>query len=679
MSNKKATKRALLTSILAICLCLVMLIGSTFAWFTDTASTNVNSIQSGTLDVELVKAEANQSNEYEPLGEKLYWTQKVTAEGEAEPVTENAKPLWEPGCKYNLESFRIKNNGNLALKYKVVISGIVGNAELLKAIDFTVTVDGTALEAKDGTSTVTTAADLNNFEGKLAAGATTGKITITGHMKEEAGNDYQDKSIDGITITVYATQDTVENDSYGNTYDENAAYKLTINTVATGNLNVTKEDSANAKVNEEQTISSGAVSVTYPNDTVLKNDVEVTGETDKKAEVTQSLVYVGDTAQGTGVAVGDDKTVAAYELTLPVDATNTTLVAVELDYVKNLSGVEVYHNGVKLATSAGDPAREYFTYDRDTGKLVMYVFHASPIDIVFDKIDNLPANAKVVKSVDELKAAGEEENSYILFGQDVDLTGTGGSEQVWIKKSGTVDFNGNTLKGTLTTGTYSALDPIIVNVTLRDTTGGDGYSIETAYRNENGAMMQHTAINVMKPTTTIESGKYAGTNAVITCQVQGVYAADGTLWKFNATNPQPLPTEFMTSLVVNGGQFDAKGGGVCLANIIGTAIINNGTFNVAGDGAFVYAASDSKQDTVTTINNGIFTAMDAAAVAFYFDGTSGKVIVNGGTFTAPALVGGAKGTLIINGGTFSVDPSAYVDTTTHTVTENNGTWTVTAK
>ena len=34
------------------------------------------------------------------------------------------------------------------------------------------------------------------------------------------------ESIDGITITVYATQDTVEGDSFNNTYDENATYPV---------------------------------------------------------------------------------------------------------------------------------------------------------------------------------------------------------------------------------------------------------------------------------------------------------------------------------------------------------------------------------------------------------------------------------------------------------------------
>ena len=53
MENNKSTKRALLTSVLALLMCVAMLIGATFAWFTDTASTGVNKIQAGNLDVAL--------------------------------------------------------------------------------------------------------------------------------------------------------------------------------------------------------------------------------------------------------------------------------------------------------------------------------------------------------------------------------------------------------------------------------------------------------------------------------------------------------------------------------------------------------------------------------------------------------------------------------------------------
>ena len=44
--RKKTTKRSLLASVLALALCVIMLVGTTFAWFTDTASTGVNKIVS---------------------------------------------------------------------------------------------------------------------------------------------------------------------------------------------------------------------------------------------------------------------------------------------------------------------------------------------------------------------------------------------------------------------------------------------------------------------------------------------------------------------------------------------------------------------------------------------------------------------------------------------------------
>ena len=58
MTNRKSTKRALLGSVVAMVLCLAMLVGATFAWFTDTASTGVNKIQAGNLDVQLQYATA---------------------------------------------------------------------------------------------------------------------------------------------------------------------------------------------------------------------------------------------------------------------------------------------------------------------------------------------------------------------------------------------------------------------------------------------------------------------------------------------------------------------------------------------------------------------------------------------------------------------------------------------
>ena len=203
MTNRKSTKRALLGSIMAMVLCLAMLVGATFAWFTDTASTGVNKIQAGKLDVALeMKDAAGQWVSAE--GKTLNWVKAAAGE----------QVLWEPGCTYTLPELRVVNNGNLALKYKLVISGIRGDAELNNVIDWTMTLDGAAyaldeehhLAAKNGK---TVDADV---------------LTISGKMQESAGNDYMNKSIDGIAITVVAAQDAVEYDSINNTYDANAEY-----------------------------------------------------------------------------------------------------------------------------------------------------------------------------------------------------------------------------------------------------------------------------------------------------------------------------------------------------------------------------------------------------------------------------------------------------------------------
>ena len=196
MTNRKSTKRALLGSVMAMVLCLAMLVGATFAWFTDTASTGVNKIQAGNLDVQLVDENGNS------LEGKTLEFKKAANAAEGEAV------LWEPGCTYELPAVYVKNNGKLALKYKVAITGINGSAKLNEVIDWTIND-----------------ADLS-ADHSLAAGATSEALTIKGHMQESAGNDYMNESIDGITITVYATQDTVESDSFNNTYDENATYPV---------------------------------------------------------------------------------------------------------------------------------------------------------------------------------------------------------------------------------------------------------------------------------------------------------------------------------------------------------------------------------------------------------------------------------------------------------------------
>ena len=196
MTNRKSTKRALLGSVMAMVLCLAMLVSANFAWFTDTASTGVNKIQAGNLDVQLVDENGNS------LEGKTLEFKKAANAAEGEAV------LWEPGCTYELPAVHANASGKLALKYKVTITGINGSAKLNDVIDWTIND-----------------ADLS-ADHSLAAGATSEALTTKGHMKESAGNEYMNESIDGIAITVAATQDTVENDSFGNTYDKDAKYPI---------------------------------------------------------------------------------------------------------------------------------------------------------------------------------------------------------------------------------------------------------------------------------------------------------------------------------------------------------------------------------------------------------------------------------------------------------------------
>ena len=210
MNNKRATKRALLTSVMALVMCVVMLVGTTFAWFTDTASTGVNKIVAGNLDVDII---GETSNDH-------VTTLNFTKANAATDAGATEAVLWEPGCRYLTEGFRIANKGNLALKWKAVVNkGTTGANEggfdLLDVIDF-------YLVRSTDVNDMGTA--LGEFSDSLKAKTNSDVYYIKGVMKTTAGNDYQGLTLDGITITVYATQDNVENDSFGPDYDKYATY-----------------------------------------------------------------------------------------------------------------------------------------------------------------------------------------------------------------------------------------------------------------------------------------------------------------------------------------------------------------------------------------------------------------------------------------------------------------------
>ena len=336
MENSKSTKRAWLTSALSVLACVAMLIGTTFAWFTDTAKTNVNKIQSGTLDVALEMLTKNEAGEDVWVNAENQTLDFKKAEGGA-----GEKILWEPGCTYELPKLRVVNNGNLALKYKVQITGIKGDAELNKVIDWT--IGDVAL----GTEHLLPEAS-NEF-------------TIKGHMQETAGNTYQNKSIDGIAITVVATQDTVEHDSNGNQYDKDAD-------MTPDNLDKLVSANVTAPVAEN-------------GDTVLANQNGTVVATIPAAAVAEgtsklTLSVIPQSSNVGNIALASDEAYQAYEVKVTgMKADNVTPVEVKIFVGKNLDNVKLYHYSEAVAN---------YTYDGATGVVTFETVTFSPFTVIYD-------------------------------------------------------------------------------------------------------------------------------------------------------------------------------------------------------------------------------------------------------------------------------------------------------
>ena len=252
MTSSKSTKRALISSALAILMCVTMLIGTTFAWFTDTASTAVNKIQSGNLDI-AVEYRTSSEGDWKTLDNA---TDLFGAEG----------TLFEPGHTRVVE-LKIKNAGNLALKYKIgmnVVSetaGINKDGNSYKLSNYLKVATTAILACNTGNPTTDATAawfdtavfkknfslwkndqNFGNFELEKTDNGTVNQLLPGGevilgmkvYMPETVGNEANAISSDkaasiNFGLNVVATQHTVESDSFGNTYDENADYTIQVN------------------------------------------------------------------------------------------------------------------------------------------------------------------------------------------------------------------------------------------------------------------------------------------------------------------------------------------------------------------------------------------------------------------------------------------------------------------
>ena len=246
MNNKRATKRALLTSVMALVMCVVMLVGTTFAWFTDTASTGVNKIQAGNLDVELAYKNA----------ETMTTDTGFKAANKDTPVFKEGA-LWEPGhVEYVV--LKISNAGNLALKYKLGINiasetgstNVYGDPfKLSDSIKFAVIDGDKSTLGRDDLVAAATEEDNDVLsagymkedhlvpvgkENATSGDASEKIVTLVVWMPTDVGNEANHKTgvaaptID-LGIKVDATQYTYEKDSIDDQYDKDAGYPVQVN------------------------------------------------------------------------------------------------------------------------------------------------------------------------------------------------------------------------------------------------------------------------------------------------------------------------------------------------------------------------------------------------------------------------------------------------------------------
>ena len=298
MTTKKTSRRALLTSVMALVMCLVMLVGTTFAWFTDSVTSGVNTIKSGNLDVEL-EYEVNK-NEFKPV--------------DGETNVFKTGTLWEPGhVEYAV--LRISNVGSLALKYQLGVKvasettskSVLGNElKLSNYLKFAV-LDGDQCEL--GRDTMVATAETSGAqllstgyakEDSINAGAEAKLVTLVVWMPTTVGNEANyakgeaEPTID-LGINLVAKQDTVEKDSFDNKYDENASYG-DVALVTPG----TQGDLNNAIQNPTNTAGESVkdVRVTLPADSTFTLDSGIAHEGNKSRNVT----FVGDGTQTVDVA-----------------------------------------------------------------------------------------------------------------------------------------------------------------------------------------------------------------------------------------------------------------------------------------------------------------------------------------------------------------------------------------
>ena len=503
MTKRKSTKHALLMSALSLLLCLSMLVGSTFAWFTDSVASGSNVITAGNLDIAV---------EYTLDGTN--WNNLDGADDLFH------KGLWEPGHT-EVVALRIKNNGSLALKYAAsmnIFNETVGKTADGKDIVLSdILTVGTLVQEANQIGDIAVALAFENenmYKGTTAFKASSileenqelhpgsaHYVIIKVDMSENVGNE---ANHDGVNvpsiefgINVFATQYTYENDSFGHDYDLGAPWA--------GKIPEKLEDTTLEIVPGGGT-QTGTITVNSAEDLVYLN------------KLAKEWVSLYSNGQGTNVGnyrenVGGKGTDYYYhwewtvELAADLDMSNIPMDSVDISYWDNFEG-----NGHTISNVV-------MKYGQDG------LFNNGAKAVNDLTVKNISVNAPAAETVGAVSGNGSMTNVHVVNatvtgGKYVGgICGKGSSFVNCSIKDSTVTGNAKTVGGLVG---YSIGDPnpaTVTGNTVENVTVTGAYNVGGLLGQSQNETVENNTVKNVTVKSTLELPTDASSNEVRSAEV----------------------------------------------------------------------------------------------------------------------------------------------------------------
>ncbi len=668
--NKKTTKRALLLSCLSMLLCVSMLVGSTFAWFTDTATTGVNTITSGNLDMKVSYKNATVTS----------WTEVSTSS-----KLFNDAALWEPGYT-EVAYLKVENKGNLAFKYQLTVNvinevigtSVLGNeiklSEVLKYDLIPLTEDTTYADRAAALAAVTDAKNLATeiVSGAIEANAAENYYALVVYMPETTGNEanHNGANVPSIQlgVNIAATQNTVENDSFNNQYDAEAKYPLVASqNVVAGKNTVIKSGDAEAIIPYAVSATAGAA--------------EHTLTIEEKPAVESGVVITGS-----GIA---------YDIEITnIPENNTEIIPVTWFVGTGAVITDLYHDNVKM-TEADTGEEDTYSYNADTGMLTIYITHFS--EFALDVANEAKVGTAYYVTFAEAVAAAPD-GAVIVVENDVVLDST----VVLENREIVIDGNGKTIKGSgITDGNLQGFrikggDVTVKNAVLTDfdnnmnTASGSVFCVE---KSADGEPQKFVAENLdisyfNRDAFTIFAGEFQVKNCNIDCSADPArvnvltkgfqignqnHFVKGEIVNTVITNTNSTYERWKSSsievyenadVVIDNCLLEKTNYGVYVDNVYSTStnptkvLIKNTVIDAGDSGYGAYIRGNKNRDVTLTLENCDISAYWPAMILEYAEKT--KLVINGGNYDGyiyPYYGSDYEDNITITGGRFYFLPT----------------------